>query len=120
MKLERGVIVIADLDPTEGHEQRGRRPCIVVSPPEVVDRQRFPLIAVVPVTRTPGRGALYPSVTPAPRTGLREVSYALVDHVRSIDKRRVVSIHGPILADELDRVSEGLMLYLGLERSPVY
>ena len=30
--MERGDIYVVDLDPTAGHEQRGRRPVIVVSP----------------------------------------------------------------------------------------
>ena len=42
MKLDRGSVILLDLDPTVGHEQRGVRPCIVVSDPEVVADQRFP------------------------------------------------------------------------------
>lgn len=30
--IERGDIYLASLDPTEGHEQRGRRPDLVISP----------------------------------------------------------------------------------------
>ena len=52
------------LNPTIGHEQRGIRPCIVVSDPEVIDDQRFPLICVVPVTGTPDEGILYPPLGP--------------------------------------------------------
>jgi mRNA-degrading endonuclease toxin of MazEF toxin-antitoxin module len=31
MTLPRGTLVLVDLEPTLGHEQRGRRPCVVVS-----------------------------------------------------------------------------------------
>ncbi len=41
MTLERGTIVLVELDPTQGHEQRGVRPCIVVSDPAVNAEQRF-------------------------------------------------------------------------------
>jgi mRNA-degrading endonuclease toxin of MazEF toxin-antitoxin module len=54
--LERGMIVVLGLDPTVGHEQRGVRPCVVVSDPDVVADQRFPLIGIVPVTGTAGEG----------------------------------------------------------------
>jgi len=37
---------------TVGHEQRGIRPCIVVSDLDVVADQRFPLLCVVPATGT--------------------------------------------------------------------
>ena len=56
MTLERGTVVLVELDPTLGHEQRGVRPCVAVSAPAVNADQRFPLIAVVPVTGTPGEG----------------------------------------------------------------
>ena len=62
MTLDRGTVVLVELDPTVGHEQRGVRPCIAVSDPSVNADQRFPLIAVVPVTGTAGVGALYPAL----------------------------------------------------------
>ena len=46
------------LDPTVGHEQKGVRPCVVVSAPEVIVEQRYPLVRVVPITGAPGEGAL--------------------------------------------------------------
>jgi mRNA-degrading endonuclease toxin of MazEF toxin-antitoxin module len=52
VRLERGTVVLLTLDPTVGHEQRGVRPCVVVSDPDVIADQRFPLVAVVPVTGT--------------------------------------------------------------------
>ena len=82
-----------ELDPTLGHEQHGVRPCIAVSDPAVNADQRFPLIAVVPLTGTPGEGALYPALAPG-ASGLTKTSYVLTDHVRSIDKRRIRRTYG--------------------------
>lgn len=113
MKLDRGTVVLVELDPTVGHEQRGVRPCIAVSDPAVNSDQRFPLIAVVPVTGTSGVGALYPALS-AGTSGLTRTSYALVDHVRSIDKRRVRRIFGQLSSIELDTIDQGLELFLGL------
>jgi len=113
VKLDRGTIVLVELDPTVGHEQRGVRPCIAVSDPDVNADQRFPLIAVVPVTGTPGEGALYPRLSPG-TSGLTKPSYALVDHLRSVDKRRIRRVFGRIAKDELAAVDEGLELFLGL------
>lgn len=59
MIIDRGTVVLVELDQTVGREQRGVRPCVAVSDPAVNADQRFPLIAVVPVTATPGEGALY-------------------------------------------------------------
>lgn len=113
MNLERGTIVLVELDPTVGHEQRGVRPCVAVSDPAVNVDQRFPLIAVVPITGTPGEGALYPELAPG-RSGLTKTSYALIDHLRSIDKRRIRRVFGRVAEIELAEVDQGLELFLGL------
>ena len=115
MTLERGTVVLVELDPALGHEQRGVRPCIAVSDPAVNADQRFPLIAVVPVTGTPGEGALYPSLAPGP-SGLTKNSYVLTDHLRSIDKRRIRRIFGRLPAGELAAIDQGLELFLGLNQ----
>ena len=113
MKFARGTVVLVELDPTVGHEQRGFRPCIAVSDPTVNVDQRFPLIAVVPITGTQGAGALYPTLSPGV-SGLTKQSCALVDHLRSIDKRRIRRIFGQLSPGELASIDQGLTLFLGL------
>lgn len=114
MNLDRGQVVLATLDPTLGHELRGLRPCVVVSNPAVARNQRYPLLGVVPVTATPGEGALYPPLAPGP-SGLRKPSWALVDQVRAMDKRRVRRVYGRLAGEELHKLDEGLRLFLGLD-----
>lgn len=113
MKLDRGTVVLLDLDPAVGHEQRGVRPCVVVSDPDVISDQRFPLVCVVPVTGTRGEGALYPTLQ-AGSSGLSKTSYALIDHLRAVDKRRVRRVFAQLPRPERDAVDEGLALFLGL------
>lgn len=112
MRVGRGTVVLLDLDPTPGPEQRGLRPCVVVSDPDVVADQRFPLVCVVPITGTAGEGALYPRLSPGP-SGLTRPSYALIDQIRSVDKRRVRRIHGRVAVQETEAIDEGLILFLG-------
>ena len=113
MKLGRGAVVVVELDPTLGHEQHGVRPCIVVSDPDVVGDQRFPLVCVVPVTGTPGEGILYPPLAPG-QSGLAKRSFALIDQLRSVDKRRVRRVYGELTPQEMAAIDEGLALFLGL------
>ena len=113
MNLERGRLVLVSLDPVLGREQRGLRRCIVVSSSAVTGNQRYPLLGVVPVTGTPGEGALYPPLEPG-ASGLRKPSWALIDQVRAIDKRRVRKVFGKIRAAEMESIDEGLRLFLGL------
>jgi mRNA interferase MazF len=96
-----------------GHEQKGLRPAVVVSDSAVVRSQRYPMVAVVPLVSTPGRGALYPAIEPG-RCGLQRRSYALVDQLRSVDKRRVIRAYGRVRSEEMERIEEGLRLSLGL------
>jgi mRNA interferase MazF len=114
VKPGRGTVVLLDLNPTVGHEQRGTRPCIIVSDPDVVADQHFPLVGVVPVTGAPGEGALYPSLSKG-KSGLTKPSYALVDHLRSVDKRRIRRLFGRVSPSELGTIDEGLLLFLGLQ-----
>ncbi|NJL27120.1 MAG: type II toxin-antitoxin system PemK/MazF family toxin [Thermoanaerobaculia bacterium] len=113
MKLERGSVVLVALDPTLGHEQRGTRPAVLVSDLAVIADQRFPLVGILPVTSTPGSGALYPRLSPG-ESGLRKESWAMVDQLRSVDKRRILQVFGRIRRSELAAIDDGLRLYLGL------
>ncbi|HLG71099.1 MAG TPA: type II toxin-antitoxin system PemK/MazF family toxin [Chloroflexota bacterium] len=117
IRFRRGTIVLLGLDPTVGHEQRGVRPCVVVSDPDVIGDQRFPMMAIVPITGTPGQGALYPMIEPGPG-GLVKRSYALIDHLRSVDKRRIRRIFGVVSTGEMEAIDQGLVLFLGLEVEP--
>jgi mRNA interferase MazF len=114
VKPGRGIVVVLSLDPTVGHEQRGVRPCVVVSAPEVIADQRYALVCVVPITGTPGEGALYPRLTLG-ASGLSKPSFALIDQLRSVDKRRITRFLGRVSSDELTAIDEGLRLYLGLD-----
>ena len=118
MNPRRGAVILVALDPTVGHEQRGQRPCIAVSDPAVNADQHFPLIAVVPLTGTPGEGALYPPLLPG-ASGLKKQSFALIDHIRSVDKRRISRIFGQVAAEELAAIDQGLELFLGLDLHPL-
>ena len=117
MKFERGTIILVSLDPTVGHEQRGARPCVVVTDPAVTEDQRFPMLAVVPLTGTPGEGALYPRLRPG-ESGVIKPSWALIDQLRTVDKRRAIRIFGVIPPEELAAIDDGLQLFLGL-RNPI-
>jgi len=48
------------------------------------------------------------------KSGLTRASYALIDHLRSIDKRRIRRIFGRVTMGELNAVDQGLELFLGL------
>ena len=53
------------------------------------------------------------ALRPGP-SGLAKTSYALIDHIRSVDKRRVRRVFGQVSATEMNMIDEGLSLFLGL------
>ena len=85
----------------------------MVSDPEVISDQQYPLVCVVPVTGTPGEGLLYPPLAPGP-SGLAKQSFALVDQLRSIDKRRIRRVFGELPEAEIAAIDDALVLFLGL------
>jgi mRNA interferase MazF len=86
---------------------------VLVSDSEVIAGQRFPLVCVVPITGTAGEGALYPALSRG-GSGLLKRSCALVDQLRSVDKRRIRAFFGTLSASEMAAIDLGLSLYLGL------
>jgi mRNA-degrading endonuclease toxin of MazEF toxin-antitoxin module len=72
------------------------------------------MLAVMPLTGTPGEGALYPNLLPG-SSGLRQPSWALIDQLRAVDKSRVTKVFGVVLSEELAAIDEGMRLFLGLD-----
>ena len=94
--VTRGSVVVVELPETPTHEQSGLRPCVVVSSEQSVANARYEMIVVVPLTTTQLKGQLYPAITKGD-ANLKHDSIALVDQLRSIDKRRVQKV-GKVLS----------------------
>ena len=71
----RGDIVWITLDPKRGHEQRGRRPALILSPKNYNKKSGLALLC--PIT---SKTKNYPFEVPVGDGGV-----VLVDHVRSVD-----------------------------------
>lgn len=85
--VSRGEICLADLGDPVGHEQAFRRPVVVVSAEPWLTSDP-PVIAVVPVTRTARGRSTHVEVEPGP-SGLRALSYAKCEDIRSISSGRL-------------------------------
>jgi len=93
----RWAVMLADLDPVRGSEQRGLRPVLIVSNEEF--NQAMPNVTVVPLTST--RRRLYPSevLLPSGHAGLTHDSIAMAHQIRTISKERLRDVWGHV--DEL-------------------
>ncbi len=92
-QLVPGMIVWADLSPSVGREQDGRRPLLVVASEgylNVVDS----LAIVVPLTKT-DRGWANHIKSDGP-TGLIADSWIMTEQVRTISRQRILGIRGAV------------------------
>jgi mRNA interferase MazF len=104
-----GDLVWLTFDPQAGHEHRGRRPALILSPRVYNSRAR--LAIACPIT-SHVKG--YPFEVPLPAGG-EIVGVILADHVKNIDwqARRVV-FEGKAPSEILTDVRERLRVLLGL------
>ena len=109
---QRGEVWRADLDPTFGHEQAGRRPVLVISV-DPFNAGPSGLAVVLPLTSHVRPLPLHVPVNP-PEGGLRLPSAILCDAVRSIDRRRLIDRWGAVSAGTLTTVEDRLRRLLGL------
>ena len=115
MNVHRGDIVIVDLNPTEGSEQRGTRPCLVVQ--NDVGNENAPTTIIVPFMTSSG-DKLYPFevLVPAAESPLREDSVALCSQIRTVSiEHRIKDNIGSIPDTRLEEVDTALEYSLGLK-----
>src|SRR5919201_3868157 len=106
----RGEIWLADLRPTRGREQTGRRPILVVS----VDRFNAgpaDLVVVLPLTTTQRDIPLHVKIDKGDG-GVRNESVILCEAIRSISKDRLVARSGMLSRAALDEVEDRLRILL--------
>lgn len=106
----RGDVVWVSLDPRVGHEQRGRRPALVLSPKSY--NARVGLVVVCPIT---SQAKQYPFEVSIPG-GLAVSGVVLSDQVKSLDWRaREVRLAGrmPRAVVEETTAKLGALLFQG-------
>ena len=99
----RGDLVWLQFDPQAGHEQRGRRPALVVSPHAY--NAKVGLALLCPVT---SRAKGYPFEVPLPEEG-EVTGVVLADQVKSLDWRvrraeRIEVASASVVAEVLARI----------------
>ena len=90
MKLSRGGIYLARLDPAQGAEIGKLRPVVLLTAQELLDVQP-PHVFICPLSSRSKAAYAALHVPIAARDNLRVESYALTEHCRSISIRRIRS-----------------------------
>ena len=98
----RDEVWLASLDPTQGHEMRKTRPCLVISPDEM--NRSLATVIVAPMT-TVDRN--YPTRVSSTFQGRR--GQIALDQMRAMDRPRLVAKLGAISAKTAEAVSAALV-----------
>ena len=112
--MRRGDVYDARLDPTEGSEQAGWRPVVIVSR-DAINAASNVVIGVPCTTLRAGR-RIYPSqlLLRAPEAGLERDSVVLAEQVRALAKSRLGRQRGTLPPALLRRVDHALAVALDL------
>jgi len=116
--VRRGEVYDARLDPTEGSEQAGLRPVVIVSR-EAINAASLVILVVPCTTYRVGR-RLYPSqvLLHAPDGGLDVDSVALGEQVRALATSRLGRRRGQLSASALTQLDRALLIALDLPGAP--
>jgi mRNA interferase MazF len=102
----RGGIYQIDLGRTRGHEQRGRRYGLVVSPTDLA----LSVATVIPTSTRAGASVFRPTIEIEGQPTL-----LLIDQIRSIDTDYIGELVGMATGAELEHAEQSLVKYLGIK-----
>src|SRR6202166_2875110 len=106
--MKRGEIWLVGLDPTQGHEQKGRRPVLVVSPEAFNRITKVPV--VLPITSGGSFARTAGFAVPLTGAGTKTTRIVRCDHPRALDLvarggKKLESIPDAIMDEVLARIS---------------
>ena len=113
MEIKRGEIYYADLSPVVGSEQGGVRPVLIVQ--NDVGNKYSPTVIAAAITSQSTKANLPTHVElVCGGSGLPKNSVALLEQVRTIDKRRLLEKKGEIDNFSMNRINVALSVSFGL------
>lgn len=110
MRIRRGEIRWAELDPVRGSGQAGRRPVLILS--EDVFNDRSGTVIAVAVTSRPQRAG-FPLTLELESAELPKRSWVKISQIRTLTVERIGDRLAEASAEELIQVVEGLNEILG-------
>jgi mRNA interferase MazF len=113
--MKRGDVYLADLDPTKGSEQAGRRPVVIIEDDRLIAATLT--VVVIPITTNLKMQYLPTGVLiPAGEGGLRRDSVAICHQIRALDKQGLLDHWGNLPASRLAEVERAVLRTLGVKR----
>ena len=110
-RILRGEIYWANLDPTQGHEQAGYRPVLVLSH-DVFNERSGTVIAVALTSQEPKAG--FPLTLELASANLPKQSWVKISQIRTLSVTRLRDKIGQAIPEEVALVVEGLNEIIGI------
>ena len=104
-RILRGEIRWANLSPTQGHEQAGLRPVLILS--HDIFNERSGTVIVIAITSQPQQAG-FPLTLELKTGDLPKHSWAKISQIRTLSTERMGKLIGRLSPEELAQVIEGL------------
>ena len=104
-RILRGDILWAELDPTQGQEQSGRRPVLILSR-DVFNERSGTVIAIALTSQEPKAG--FPLTLELNSQTLPKRSWAKISQIRTLSTLRLSTKIGSVSPEDLNQIIEGL------------
>ena len=115
VEVRRGDIVLVDLNPTQGSEQRGRRPYLVVQNDMGNRHSTTTIVAPLTTSYDATDIAPYEAEVRANETDVNEDSVALLNQLRTVSSEHRISANFGRIDDEtMQDVERAMRISLGL------
>ncbi len=109
-RILRGEVYWADLEPTRGNEQKGKRPVLILSH-DVFNERSGTVIAMALTSQSQKAG--FPLTLELSSNSLPKQSWVKISQIRTLSAQRLSNKIGAVSEEELGQVIEGLLEILG-------
>lgn len=110
LRIQRGEILWADLEPTRGNEQAGKRPVLILS--QDIFNERSGTVIAVALTSQPQRAG-FPLTLELTSSKLPKRSWVKISQVRTLSVERLTGRIGRAQPEEVAAIVEGLNEIIG-------
>lgn len=110
--IKRGEIYFADLGVSEGSEQSGKRPVIILQ--NDIGNKHAPTTIIAPITSRTTKAKLPTQVWLSVTDGFRVDSMVMCEQIRTISKSRLIKKIGQAQEDEMKLIDEAIKISLAV------
>ncbi len=110
-RILRGEVRWAELNPTRGHEQAGRRPVLILS--QDVFNKRSGTVIAMALTSQPQKAG-FPLTYPLDSKQLQKASWVKISQIRTLSVERIGKKLGAVEPEQLSEIIDGLNQIIGI------